>query len=188
MSKSYVNTHSHSGPLHIDNAAHWMHTEAQHQRIHFRQFLIFGSHVLVFYFLCYSWSVLSVLCILQLAMERTPSVKAAPCAPETMGVWTASQNSSCFCGGRGWGSTGSVSTTVRPDTTACAVQSSTCALVSLHLTSRRTPTPPSPSHCHGLHLHPHAFPNLSWFIDNYPEETHIPPELNGSSVHTGGGK
>lgn len=79
-------------------------------------------------------------------MEHTPSVKAAPCAPETMGVWTASQNSSCFCGGRGWGNMGSVSTTVRPDTTVYAAQSLTCALVSLHLTSHPHPsislTPP----------------------------------------------
>lgn len=97
-------------------------------RIWFRYFLNFcmqHAHVL-----SYDWSVLFVL---QLAMERTPSVKAAPCAPETMGVWTASQNSSCFCGGRGWGSMGSVSMTVQPDTTACAVQTSTCAQVSLYL-------------------------------------------------------
>lgn len=66
----------------------------------------------------------------QLAMERTPSVKAAPCAPETTAVWTASPNSSCSCGGRGWGSTESVCTTVRPDTTAYAAQSSTFAPVS----------------------------------------------------------
>lgn len=92
-------------------------------------------------------------------MERTPSVKAALCAPETMGVWTASQNSSCFCGGRGWGSTGSVSTTVQPDTTACAAQSSTCALVSSHLT--RYPHPSIPL-------------TLPWLS---PPSTHVPKPL-----------
>lgn len=66
----------------------------------------------------------------QLAMERTPSVKAAPCAPETTAAWTASPNSSCSCGGRGCGSTGNVSTTVQPATTAYAAQSSTFAPVS----------------------------------------------------------
>lgn len=119
-------------------------------------------------------------------MEHTPSVKAAPCAPETMGVWTASQNSSYFCGGRGWGSMGSVSMTVRPDTTACAARRLTCVLVSFHLTS-----------------HPHSSISLTlpwlsrpltcvskplviyWRL--FRGDTHT-SELNGSYVHTGGGK
>lgn len=49
-------------------------------------------------------------------------------------------------------------------------------------------TPPSLSHCHGFCLHAHTFQRPSWFIVNYPEETHIPPDLNGSSGRAGGWK
>lgn len=51
-----------------------------------------------------------------------------------------------------------------------------------------TPTPPSLSHRHGFCLHAHMFQRPSWFIINYPGETHIPPDLNGSSVRAGGWK
>lgn len=86
------------------------------------------------------------LSFLQLAMVRTPSVKAARCAPGITAVWTASPNCSCFCGGRGWGSMGSVFTTVRPDTTACAAPNSTCAPVRSYRvlpTQHPSYTPPS---------------------------------------------
>lgn len=63
----------------------------------------------------------------ELAMVRIPFVKAARCVQRTTDVWTASPSSSCSWGGRGWGSTASVSMPVRQATTACAGQRSTCA-------------------------------------------------------------
>lgn len=104
--------------------------------------------------------------VLQLAMEATPSVKAARCAPGTTAVWTANPSSSCFCGERGWGNTGSACSTVRPDTTACAPLKSTCAPVSTHPPASPpipvSPTlltfpsfPPKPHHPQSRNTHTH---------------------------------
>lgn len=191
MSKSYVITNSHWGPGHVGNAAHWLYTVrywSPPPEVPFKIFFNFWlQHAYVLFI------VLLIIC---------PVCPVYPAAsygayPICKGCSVCSRDNGCVncqpklflflrrermrqygeclhdCPAGYYGMRS-------PELNMCSSKSwPHITLPPLHL---------SLSHCHGSHLHPHAFPNLSWFIDNYPEETHIPPKLSGSYVHTGGGK
>lgn len=84
--------------------------------------------------------------------------------------------------------------TVQQDTMACEALSSTCAPVSPHLTLHLPhglliPLPtPQLHHLRQTLLHSLYFPfsHNARLIVNYPAQTLVPRNLNGSSVHTGG--